>query len=205
MNKKRITLWWLLFAVIIIVSFYFDKEIVKFIASIRIPFLNDFFMGLTYGSTEIIIFFFLTSLFLWQEHKRKWILPLWFTLGLSAIVGFILKVSVHRLRPYQLGIVPTFSVLEEASHIVWDFSFPSFQSIMVFCAIPILSKKFPKFKYVWIVIASLVAFSRVYFGVHFLSDVLAGALIGYLIGWLIVKIEDKKSFGEKIYNKLFRR
>jgi membrane-associated phospholipid phosphatase len=29
--------------------------------------------------------------------------------------------------------------------------------------------------------------SKVYFGVHYLSDVLVGGLIGYTIGWLVFK------------------
>ena len=77
--------------------------------------------------------------------------------------------------------------------------------MLVFCSIPILAKQFPKFKYVWVIFASLVAFSRVYFGLHFLSDIIVGGLIGYIIGIIIVKIEKENTFGEKIYNKVFRK
>ena len=45
--------------------------------------------------------------------------------------------------------------------------------------------------------AGLVAFSRVYLGVHYLSDILGGALAGVFFGWLISKpvffIENKFS------------
>jgi len=61
----------------------------------------------------------------------------------------------------------------------------------VFSALPILNKKFNKLKYIWLVFACLVAFSRVYFGVHYMSDVLTGALVGYLIGLSAVWIEEK--------------
>ena len=189
----------------IFVSFYFDSEIVSKVSLIRNNFLTDFFMGLTFVSSEIIMFFFLTSLFLWQEHKRKWILPLWVTLLFSGIIRFVLKFSVQRLRPFQLGIVSVFPLLEKASHLVWNFSFPSFQAMLVFCSIPILSKEFPRFKYVWIAFACLVGFSRVYFGLHFLSDVIAGGLIGILIGISIIKIEQKKKFGEKFVKKFLKK
>ena len=145
----------------------------------------------------------MTSLFLWKEHKRKWILPLWFTLALSTIVSFILKVSVQRQRPFQLGIVSVLPILEKASHTIWNFSFPSNHAVLAFCAVPLLSKEFPKLKYIWVVLAGLIAFSRVYFGVHFLSDVLVGGAIGYLIGALIVKIETKGKFFEGIYKRVF--
>jgi undecaprenyl-diphosphatase len=200
--KKKILLTLIIFS--IFASLYLDSEIVKGISLIRNSLLNDFFLGITFNST-IIIFFFLTSLFLWQEHKRKYILPLWLTLGSSAVISFILKVIVQRPRPFQLGIVSVLPVLEKSSHLIWNFSFPSFQAMLAFCAIPILSKEFPRFKYMWIVFAGLVAFSRVYFGLHFLSDVIVGGLIGYLLGLNIIKIEKENKFGEKIYKKVFRR
>jgi len=196
--KKRNFLIAVIVILAIIISFYFDSEIVEGVSLIRNNFLNDFFMGITFVSSEIIIFFFLTSLFLWREHKRRWILPLWLTLGLSVIFGFLLKIAVQRLRPFQTGIVSILPVLENSNYLVWNFSFPSFQAMLAFCAVPILAKEFPKFKYVWIVFAGLVAFSRIYFGLHFLSDVIAGGIIGYLLGIIVVKLEKEKKFGEKI-------
>ena len=204
MNKQRWIVFSLFILLVIIASFYFDYAIVEGISFLRNDILNDFFLGLTFISSSIIIFFFLTSLFLWQEHKRRWILPLWFTLGISVFVSFTLKIIVQRPRPFQLGIVSVLPILEKASYLIWNFSFASGHAIVAFCAIPILSKQFPKFKYVWVVFASLVAFSRVYFGLHFLSDVIVGGLIGYIIGMMIVKLEKETKFGEKIYSKVFR-
>lgn len=182
-----------------LVAFYFDAKIVQFISLARNNFLNDFFLGLTFLSSEIVVFFFLTSLFLYSENKRRWIFPLWLTLFFSVVVGFLLKIAVQRLRPFELGIVETLPVLVKESFNVWNYSFPSFQSMLVFCAIPILAMEFRKFKYVWILFAVLVAFSRVYFGVHFMSDVIAGAILGYAIGIFIVRLEKEKKFGEMVY------
>ena len=203
--KKKIVIAGMLVAFIIFISLYFDSEIVKTISLIRNSFLNELFIGITSISSAIIIFFFLTSLFLWKGNKRKWILPLWFTLGLSVVTSFLLKVAVQRQRPFQLGIISVLPVLEKASHLIWNFSFPSFHAMLVFCAVPILSKEFPKFKYIWILFAGFVAFSRIYLGLHFLSDAIAGALIGYLLGIFIVKTEKENKFWEKIYKKIFRK
>ena len=185
----------------VILSFVFDNLIVQNISKLRNVFLDDVFSGITFISSEIIIFFFLTSLFLWQEHKRKWILPLWLTLGASAILSFILKFAIQRLRPFQQDLVSIPEMLASKSYEIWNFSFPSFQAMLVFCALPIISKEFPKIKWAWIVFAFLVAFSRVYFGLHFLSDVIVGGILGYLIGVLVIRAENKKSFVRRIFGR----
>lgn len=202
MRKKGIVVWILFFALLIILSLYFDVGISTAFESIRNYLLNDIFSGVAFVST-IIIFLFLTSLFLWKEHRRKWIMPLWFTIFLTVVTSFLLKIAIQRPRPYILGIVQTPLFLQDAAHVVWDFSFPSFQAMLAFCAIPILKKEFPNFKYVWIVFACLVALSRVYFGLHFMSDVIIGSLIGYLLGALIVRLEDDNHFWNRLYKGFF--
>ena len=196
MNKREV----LIFCIFIIgiISFYFDNFIVKQVSLIRNFYLNQFFLGMTFLSSAVIIFFILTSLFLFQERKRKWIFPLWFTLGISVLINILLKNIFQRTRPFQQEIVAIGGNLIETG-----FSFPSSHAVIVFSALPILSKEFPRFKYFWIVLASLVGFSRVYFGVHFLSDVIFGGLIGYIIGFGILKLEEKNGFGEKVYRMIF--
>ena len=205
MVKKKEVVLFSIAILSVFISLYFDSQIAKAISLIRNNFLNDFFLGLTFLSSEIIIFFFLTSLFLYNENKRRWIFPLWLTLFFSVAVGFLLKISVQRMRPFEAGITETLPVLVSESFKVWNYSFPSFQSMLVFCAIPILAMEFKRFKYFWIGFAVLVAFSRVYFGVHFMSDVIAGAILGYAIGLFIIRIEKEKKFGEKMYEGIMER
>jgi len=205
MGRKKEIVWVFVCLLAGLFSFYFDSQIIKSVSFLRISFLDEFFLGITLISSEIIIFFFLTSLFLWNDRKRKWILPLWASLSFSVVASFLLKISIQRMRPFQTEIVSTLPVLISESFTKWNFSFPSFQSMLVFCAIPILDKEFPRLKYFWVAFAILVAFSRVYFGLHFLSDVIAGGLIGYFIGIFIVKLEKEKKFGEKIYWKVFKK
>lgn len=203
-NKRGIWIGLLIFLAFV-VSLYYDSYIVKLVPYIHTGFLTDFFYGVAFTSSEIIMFFLLTGLFLWSENKRKWILPLGFTLLISSIVGFVLKIVVQRPRPFQLGLIDLPAIFIKDSFYIWDFSFPSGQTILAFCALPILSKEFPKLKWVWLALAILIGASRVYFGFHFLSDVIAGGLIGYLIGAIIVRIEKENKFWERIYRRIHDR
>lgn len=181
----------------------FDRVIVEAFSSLRTSVLDNFFLGITYISSKWIVIGFLTLLFLLTIHRKKWIVPVWLTLAISITIAFLTKVFIARPRPYIEGIVNTLPKLEEVSHTVWNFSFVSSHAIMMFAAIPIINKTFPRFRYVWIGLASLVILSRVYFGLHYLSDVVVGGLVGYIIGLYIVKLESKSKFGERIYKKVF--
>lgn len=205
MLKRKSIIIGILAIFAIFASFYFDNYLIRIISLLRNNILDNFFMIITVISSEVIIFFILTALFLWRENKRRWIFPLWASLGLSAIISFFLKITIQRARPFQLGLVQLIASLQEASYSIWNFSFPSFQTMLVFSAIPILSHQFPKLKKFWIAFAILVGFSRLYFGVHFVSDVLVGGIIGYIIGLIIVKIEKETQIGKKVYNWIFKK
>ena len=203
--KKRVILL-LIVLLCFIGSLYFDSEIVRAVYSIQNYAFTELFLGVTFISSEIIIFFFLTSMFLWSERKRKWILPLWITLALSAIIGFLLKIAVQRPRPFETGIIsglPLAIELLGRGIDIWNFSFPSFQAALAFSALPLLDKEFKKLKYAWLVIAVIISLSRVYFGVHYMSDVIFGAMMGYIVGLGVVKIKEAvyTKNGHKIKNK----
>ncbi len=204
-RKNKGVVIWILIVFSVILSFYFDSFLIKTISLLRNGILDKFFLVITSLGSGLIITAILTALFIWKDNKRKWILPLWLSLGISALVSFILKITIQRQRPFQLGLVSILPRLQEANFSTWSFSFPSSHSMLAFCAIPILSQQYPKLKKIWIGIAVLIAFSRVYFGLHFVSDVIVGGAIGYVIGLLIVKLEKEHKFGKNIYDRIRRR
>ncbi len=127
----------------------------------------------------ILIFFLLLN-----KKKREWVFPLGLGIIFSYIITYILKFVIARPRPLEIS-------MNFLYHLP-DYSFPSAHAAVAFAALSILNKTYPKLKLLWILSASFVAFSRIYIGVHYLSDVVAGSLIGYLTGLFIIKLKERK-------------
>ena len=79
------------------------------------------------------------------------------------------------------------------------FSFPSNHAINNFAAATFFYRLYPKLKWVLFTGAFLVAFSRVYLGLHYPSDILGGAIIGVAFGYLFsfIQIWLEKLLGGK--------
>lgn len=65
------------------------------------------------------------------------------------------------------------------------FSFPSSHAVNNFAMAALFSYHYPRARISLFVFAFLVAFSRIYLGLHYPSDMLGGAVIGMGIGFLI--------------------
>lgn len=89
----------------------------------------------------------------------------------------VIKKLVHRTRPNIAGIS-----IERAP--ASGLSMPSNHAANAFAAAETLGSFEPLLLAPLMVIATLVAYSRVYVGVHYPSDVLVAALVGLCVGWI---------------------
>lgn len=97
-----------------------------------------------------------------------------------------LKTLVARTRPYE--VVEGLRLLIEKPH---DYSFPSGHTCASFAAALVYYRMLPKkWGIAAVVLASLIAFSRLYLGVHYPSDVIAGMAIGALAAWSAVRVME---------------
>lgn len=104
----------------------------------------------------------------------------------ALITNVTLKNLVARTRPYE--VIEGLRLLIEKPH---DYSFPSGHTSASFAAAMVYYRMGPrKWGIPAVILASLIAFSRLYVGVHYPSDVLGGLLIGVFAAWAAVKLTE---------------
>jgi len=95
----------------------------------------------------------------------------------DATAARIIKPIFNRSRPHYVEKNVRLIVPDQSSQ-----SFPSNHAANCFAGATFLSYLVPEAAIAAFSIAALVAYSRVYVGVHYFGDVLGGAILGILIG-----------------------
>jgi undecaprenyl-diphosphatase len=105
---------------------------------------------------------------------------------LSGAAGTVLKVLIHRPRPWvDLPPPPTWWGYLAESQLQ---SFPSGESTTSFAIALVLGTYYPALRPVLLVLATLVALARVVVGNHFPSDVCGGAILGLAVGQWVARL-----------------
>lgn len=173
-----------------------DAEILLWIQEyIRTPLLNSVFMFITSLGDYGMIWIAASLLLMIPKKTRK----VGFMCGLSLIFSLLinnvlLKRIVRRARPFS--VIDGLTSLKTPG----DFSFPSGHTGGSFCTALTIFRKLPK-KYgiSAVVLASLIAFSRLYLGVHYPTDIIGGILTGALSSYLAQRII------EQLYSKFSKQ
>ena len=152
----------------------FDFSILYALQNLHMPVLNEFMIVFTFlGNAGLIWLILALAALISKKHRKLGIRMLCALLFTVAISCLIVKNLVQRDRPCWID--PSVAMLIKIPE---DYSFPSGHTTSSFaCAIVLF-----RYKKIWgipaLMVAALIAFSRMYLFVHFPTDVAAGLLIG---------------------------
>lgn len=164
-----------------------DFQILDWIqANLRCGWLDWLMPKITFLGEAGLIWIILAVIFLlWKPKRRCGILM---TAGLifCLVIGLVLiKNMVARPRPCWIR-----NDIEMLIRIPKDYSFPSGHTMAGICSALILLWDDRRIGIPGMVLAVLIAFSRMYLYVHFPSDIIGGVLAGTLFAFLAVTGEQ---------------
>lgn len=171
-----------------------ELKILDWFQTLHTPVLDKFMTSVTKLGNAGIFWIILTVLFLLIPKMRKTGVVMAAALIIDLLLcNVLLKNLVARTRPYDVNTVIQLLVAK-----LRDYSFPSGHTAASFASATALY--FAGEKKLWkpaLVLACLIAVSRLYLYVHYPTDVLGGVVIGIIAGYLgyrLVKVlEDKFS------------
>ena len=172
-------------------------EFIKLIQSVSNPWLDRFFMSVSDICSPVILSV-LAVIVYWGIDKKKGVsiavITAW-NVGLNSILKNIFKVPRPFLKDAGIKRIDT--------HSSYGYSFPSGHSQVMVGAGTAMSLAFKNniVKVIAVTVAVLVAFSRMYLGVHTPLDVCTGLVLGFLVSFVFYRI-IYKIVSEKSYTKL---
>ena len=149
-------------------------------ANLRNPILDLLMPALTTLGNSGLVWIILAGVLMFMPKYRKAGAAVMAGLVLEVICcNLVLKPLVARVRPCDVNTAVQLLIARPG-----DFSFPSGHTGASFAATAAL---YCSRSWIWIpslMLAVLIAFSRLYLYVHYPTDVLAGMLLGVMAGWL---------------------
>ncbi len=121
-------------------------------------------------------------LVLWRPERAQGVWQMALAIGLSVLlVDVVTKPAIARMRPFQ-DVVDVRVIGARPN----TYSFPSGHAANAFAGGMALARIWPGARAGLWALAALIAFSRVYVGVHYPLDVIAGAIVGMLAAGFVI-------------------
>ncbi len=160
--------------------FSFEFAVLDWIqANLRSPIMDLLMTAITTLGNHGLIWFILAGILLLTPKHRKAGVAVLAGLALEVVCcNLVLKPLVGRIRPCDVN--PAVQLLVARPD---DFSFPSGHTGASFAAVSALYFSRSRLWMPSLILAVLIAFSRLYLYVHYPTDILAGALLGIMTGW----------------------
>lgn len=161
-----------------------DSTVRSWVVDNRVGVLDPVFEGLSYVGSFGFVWLLLAVAVSGFSWSRPW---LWVRVGAAILVAEgvsgALKEWIGRDRPPLEDPDP-----EPLVELPVTYSFPSGHATVAFACAGVLALAVPRLRVPLYALAALIAFSRVYVGVHYPGDVIAGAVLGIGIAIALRKL-----------------
>jgi undecaprenyl-diphosphatase len=170
-----------------------DIRIANLFFVFRTHILTNIFSWITLlGKSQVILCFIVISVTLfWLWRKKYYILSLFTAVVGSEAFTYLGKLAFHRPRP-ELAVYTEHSFSFPSGHATIAVAFYGFVAYVLVRLVQSWNKKI-NILFTTILIIIAIGFSRVYLGVHYISDVWSGYLVGAM--WLIIAISFSEWIG----------
>lgn len=204
-SKNKIILYSLLIILLIFTSyFFFDRRVALFFIHHQEQYkeigkiLSIFGQSQWYIGAGLLGFLYFKYIKKNALYKYRFLL-LFYVNVFSGLLSIVLKTIFGRVRPwgienghdqygfllfqnFNLGFIDKFKYQIDhiAHHVALYASFPSGHTVTIFATVSYFYVLFPKYKYFWFILGTILASGRILANDHYISDVLAGMLVGTL-------------------------
>jgi undecaprenyl-diphosphatase len=165
-----------------------DKAVFRFFNTAIANPLFDFIMPLITNQNIWVIPILVTILFLLIKGGRRGQIT---AVILIVSVGLADATSAQIFKPFFGRLRPSHELTEGIRILMGKggkFGFVSSHAANIFAAAVVFNYFYPRYKAMFFTIAPLVAFSRVYIGVHYPADIVFGGLLGYSLAWIVLSV-----------------
>jgi undecaprenyl-diphosphatase len=160
----------------------FDTSLLNQVIQLRRPWLDDLMIlasALGAGGFIWIVFGSIAGIFP-SNTAAMW--RLWLAVAVAfLVVDDVVKPLADRARPFE--VLPEIRLIDVRPD---TRSFPSGHAAMAFAGALAGARMLPPAGWILWPLAGVIAFSRIYLGVHWPSDVVFGALLGFALAWFVL-------------------
>ena len=170
-----------------------NDQILSWLVSHRSPILTTLTRSIT-NVVGPVTFIVVTAAIvgIWWFIKREVWRPLLLimSMAIAALTSFLLKLAIMDARPAQQNMVPTFEI---------DYSFPSGHTLSVIVFLLVLgyllySRRYSLGRFFFWIVATIlgtgvIAYTRLYLGYHWLTDIVASIGLGFVIFAVVIFLD----------------